>query len=330
MAIDYGFFNSKNGDRKYNSEQISQYFKGLLSGGVLANVSDGLQVYSNGGMEIKVKPGRAFDSKHHWMENNTDYVISLSASSVNLNRIDRIVVKFDVTEEKRNAEIIVKEGTPGTTPIAPNLLRTDEIEEYCLAEIYIGKNVEEITQSAITDTRPDNNICGWVTGLIEQVDTSTLYEQWRTSYNEYYEEATASFESWVAELQTILDENVAGNLLNLINENASNIEANSQQITQNTTDIATKASTETYTATLTSSGWSSKAPYTQTVTVTGILTTDNPVIDVVLSTTTSTALNQLEAWGNVSKIVTGANSITATCLEDKPEVDIPIQIKVVR
>ncbi len=316
MAIDYGFFNSKNGDRKYNSEQISQYFKGLLSGGVLANVSDGLQVYSNGGMEIKVKPGRAFDSKHHWMENNTDYVISLSASSVNLNRIDRIVVKFDVTEEKRNAEIIVKEGTPGTIPIAPNLLRTDEIEEYCLAEIYIGKNVEEITQSAITDTRPDNNICGWVTGLIDQVDTSTLYEQWRTAYNEYYEEATASFELWVAELQTILDEDVAGNLLNLINKN--------------TNDIATKASTETYTATLTSSDWSSTAPYTQTVTVTGILTTDNPVIDVVLSTTTSTALNQLEAWGNVSKIVTGTDSITATCLEDKPEVDIPIQIKVVR
>lgn len=316
MAIEYGFFNSKNGDRKYNSEQISQYFKGLLSGGVFANVSDGLQVYSNGGMEIKVKPGRSFDSKHHWMENNTDYVISLSASSVNLNRIDRIVVKFDVTEEKRNAEIIVKEGTPGTIPIAPNLLRTDEIEEYCLAEIYIGKNVEEITQSAITDTRPDNNICGWVTGLIDQVDTSTLYEQWRTSYNQYYEEATASFESWVAELQTILDEDVAGNLLNLINKN--------------TNDIATKASTETYTATLTSSGWSSAAPYTQTVTVTGILTKDNPVIDVVLSTTNSTALNQLEAWGNVSKIVTGANSITATCLEDKPEADIPIQIKVVR
>ena len=103
-----------------------------------------------------------------------------------------------------------------------------------------------------------------------------------------------------------------------------------QGLNSNTAAIATKAITNTYTATLTSSGWSSIAPYTQTVTVTGILTTDNPVIDVVLSTTTSTALNQLEAWGNVSKIVTGANSITATCLEDKPEVDIPIQIKVVR
>ena len=95
------------------------------------------------------------------------------------------------------------------------------------------------------------------------------------------------------------------------------------------TQLNEKASTTIYTATL-STSWSSSAPYTQTVTVSGITSSDTPIIDVVLSSTTSTALNQLEAWGCVSKITTDSNAITATCLEDKPSTAIPIQIKVVR
>ncbi len=96
------------------------------------------------------------------------------------------------------------------------------------------------------------------------------------------------------------------------------------------TQLDSKATTALYTGTLLSSGWSSSAPYTQTLSIQGILSTDVPVVDVVLSSTTSTAVSQLEAWSCVSKIETAAGSITATCLEEKPTVDIPIQLKVVR
>ena len=89
------------------------------------------------------------------------------------------------------------------------------------------------------------------------------------------------------------------------------------------------ASTETDTATI-GTEWSENAPYTQTVTITGITGTDNPVVDLVLDSDTDTALNQLEAWGCVSKIETETDSITVTCLEDKPTTAIPIQLKVVR
>ncbi len=66
------------------------------------------------------------------------------------------------------------------------------------------------------------------------------------------------------------------------------------------------------------------------MTVTGITSTDVPIVDAVLSSTKSTALKQLEAWGCVSKIETGTNQITAICLEDKPTTAIPIQLEVVR
>ena len=97
-----------------------------------------------------------------------------------------------------------------------------------------------------------------------------------------------------------------------------------------TTELNSKATTALYTGTLTSSGWASAAPYTQTLSISGILSTDVPVVDVVLSSTTSTAISQTEAWSCVSKIETAAGSIPATCLEEKPAIDIPIQLKVVR
>lgn len=90
------------------------------------------------------------------------------------------------------------------------------------------------------------------------------------------------------------------------------------------------ATATTYTATLTTTWTGSSAPYTQTVTITGITSSDTPIVDVILSSTTSTALSQLEAWGCVSKIETATDSITVTCLEDKPITAIPIQLKVVR
>lgn len=92
---------------------------------------------------------------------------------------------------------------------------------------------------------------------------------------------------------------------------------------------ALKASAATYTATL-STIWSGSGPYTQTVNVAGMLATDNPVADVVLSDTAATAQAQLEAWGLVGRITTANGSITATCYDGKPGTALTVQFKVVR
>lgn len=85
-----------------------------------------------------------------------------------------------------------------------------------------------------------------------------------------------------------------------------------------------------YSATL-SANWSgSSAPYTQNVAITGILASDTPHITPVYSDDPSTALKQKEAWAMVSKAVAGANQITFTCFEDKPETAIPIQVEAIR
>lgn len=85
----------------------------------------------------------------------------------------------------------------------------------------------------------------------------------------------------------------------------------------------------TKTATITTA-WSGSGPYTQSVSVSGILASDMPHITPVYSTTNATAIAQKEAWSCVSKAVTSADTITFTCFEDKPTTEISIQIEVNR
>ena len=93
--------------------------------------------------------------------------------------------------------------------------------------------------------------------------------------------------------------------------------------------IADGAVSTTYTATV-ATGWSgSAAPYTKATTISGLLASDNPIIDLVPSSTYATAEKQIEAWGYVYKAVITANTLTLYATE-KPTVSLPIQLKVVR
>lgn len=86
----------------------------------------------------------------------------------------------------------------------------------------------------------------------------------------------------------------------------------------------------TTTTTITTSWTGSAAPYTQTISISGILSSDTPHVMPAYSTTLATALLQKEAWMKVSKAEAAAGSITFTCFEEKPTTAIPIQIEVVR
>ena len=86
---------------------------------------------------------------------------------------------------------------------------------------------------------------------------------------------------------------------------------------------------KTWTATIATT-WSGSGPYTQSVTVSGILSSDMPHITPVYSSDNATSLAEKEAWACVSKAVAAANSITFACFEDKPATEIPIQIEVMR
>lgn len=94
--------------------------------------------------------------------------------------------------------------------------------------------------------------------------------------------------------------------------------------------LAGKATVQQYAATLLAEDWSATAPYTQTVEVEGVLGTDTPLVDVVLSDDAEDAVAELEAYGLVGRLDTDEDEITVTCYEDVPEVDLTLALKVVR
>lgn len=183
-----GFFNSVNGDRLYQADDMTKPYENLVSNGVFATQSgtpsNYLQVYAEQLLSVRVKAGRGvfFDK---WFLSDSDIVLSLETAHATLPRIDSIVVKVDKSENVRAATIEVKKGTPNSTPVAPTLTRSDYIKEYRLANIRVNANDTTILQSNIQDTRGLSE-CGWVTSLIQQVDTSTLYEQWQAGFDEWF------------------------------------------------------------------------------------------------------------------------------------------------
>ena len=90
------------------------------------------------------------------------------------------------------------------------------------------------------------------------------------------------------------------------------------------------ATTVDYTVTIPSTSWTgASAPFTKSVTVTGMLATDAPIVDIVPSGVYATDLIMVEDWGKVYRITTTVDSITVYANE-VPTANIPIQLKVVR
>lgn len=213
-------------DRTYNAEDINEYLKGLISdNGVFANVSTACQVLKGNGMEVVVKAGRG-KVNNHWFKIESDTTLDIEAADVILNRIDSIVVVHSGND--RNVKLTVKKGTLATNPVAPTLSRTNELYEICLANILVNKNTTTITTTMITDTRPNNNVCGWITGLINQMDTTTLYNQYEAAQEEFIEDKTIEFNNW---FETIKDDVRATNLYREYEALYRNVEAGEQTIT---------------------------------------------------------------------------------------------------
>ena len=93
-------------------------------------------------------------------------------------------------------------------------------------------------------------------------------------------------------------------------------------------EITGAVSTVSVSATLTVAGWSTSAPYTQSVTVSGLADTKRAMAYPVYGSNTATNLALKEACGMVSFASRSGSVLTFTCLEDKPTVNIPITVEV--
>ncbi|EPR07651.1 glycine-rich domain-containing protein [Ruminiclostridium papyrosolvens] len=215
------FFNSINGDRKYNASDYAAYFGSFIGNGVYPNPGNNLAVTASGGMNISVAAGKAWINGYYY-ENTGTFNMSIDVADGVLKRIDRIVLRLD--HLNRQIALSVLKGTPASTPTARTLTRNADIYELAIADILINNGDTAILQANITDQRLNSDLCGIVHGTVEQVNTSEIFNQYQAALDSFKKEKNEDFITWVENLKDILDENTAGNLLNLINDNTSNLD----------------------------------------------------------------------------------------------------------
>lgn len=205
MAINGYFFNAvlQDGvyDRVYDAEDVTSYLDLLVGDGVFPNPSTNLQVMAGTGMQVSVQPGQGWIQGHK-MINTAALPLSIAAANALLARIDRVI--FYVDYSAREMGIEVKTGTAAANPAAPALVRTATRYEMCLANVTVNKAVTSITQGNIQDTRGDSTICGFVQGLVQQADTSTLFNQWNAAGAEQIAINQAVWDDWFNEVKAEL------------------------------------------------------------------------------------------------------------------------------
>lgn len=203
------FFNSVGGDRVYKAEEWAEYFASFIGNGVFPVPSNGLQVEANSSAGVVIRAGRAWINGYFYF-NTDDLNVKLNTADGVLNRIDRIVIRWDLTARTISAE--VKSSAPSNNPTTPALQRDADAYELCLADVYVRAGSTAVLQSDITDQRYNSGLCGVVKGTVDQIDASMLAKQFNDYAELFKQETKLDFEAWFEEIRGILSEDLAGSL----------------------------------------------------------------------------------------------------------------------
>lgn len=85
---------------------------------------------------------------------------------------------------------------------------------------------------------------------------------------------------------------------------------------------------KTWTTTLDTTWTGATAPYTKTISLTDMIDTYVPVLDIIYSSNIETAKSETEEFAKISKIESGAGTVTLTCFEEKPTISLNVRIEV--
>ena len=184
-------------DRVYLSQHFAAYFASFMGNGVFAGKSNELQVMalSTPQMKVSVLGGQGYINGY-WYENTDNLILNIDNADGILNRIDSVVLRLGYAE--RDMWLAVKKGTPAINPVAPSLTRNADYYELQLATISIPASSISITQSRVSDTRLNKGVCGWVTGLVQQIDTTTLFNQFETYFEEFKKVNEQEYTDWTS------------------------------------------------------------------------------------------------------------------------------------
>jgi len=216
MTITFGFYNSYQGDRVYDSTQLSSLFDGLITNGVFMSIGDALMVSPGVGLGVNVGSGRAWFDRT-WTYNDAPVTLHLDVADLVLPRIDVVYLETDSATRTNSIKILA--GTPSSDPEPPamNSVPGDPTQRHPLAQILVDAGVSQISISAITNLIGTDE-CPFVTGVVQNFDISALIAQWQSQWDDVTAAREDAFVDWFDNIRDQLSTDAAGNLQNQIND----------------------------------------------------------------------------------------------------------------
>lgn len=197
MSVSSGFFNSLNGDRKYNAAQMSAIFDGLIIDGVFASIGTAFAVKAAGGLTVNVGVGKAwFD--HTWTVNDSILPMTAPEAEVLLDRIDAVVLEVNGMESVRENTIKFVKGNPSSAPARPTLTNEGNVHQYPLCYIYRKYGTAVINQADITPMVGTEST-PFVTGILQTVSLDELLGKWQDELDRFTDARSQEVDDWIAQ-----------------------------------------------------------------------------------------------------------------------------------
>lgn len=197
MSVSSGFFNSLNGDRKYNAAQMSAIFDGLIVDGVFASIGTAFAVKAAGSLTVNVGIGKAwFD--HTWTVNDSILPMTAPEAEVLLDRIDAVVLEVNGMESVRNNTIKFVKGNPSSAPSRPTLTNEGNVHQYPLCYIYRKYGTAVINQADITPMVGTEST-PFVTGILQTISLDELLGKWQDELDRFTDARSKEVDDWIAQ-----------------------------------------------------------------------------------------------------------------------------------
>ena len=355
MALTYGFYSSLNGDRKYNAEQMSTLFNGIITDGVFSNVNskivDGeetgamhVTAFDTPQMSVKVSPGRAWFNGT-WTRNDAAYTLNFEQASATLPRYDAVVLRVDKTPGGRSNSLAIVKGVASSSPVAPSLVTSDptHIFQHALAYVRINANQTQITKSLIInaiglETVPVNGVSApgspYIKCILEKYQLDDMISQWRAQFYEWMTQNDQAYEEWTENNQDVFDtwmSSWTGVKTSDFNDWFETLQTALEP------DVATSLANQiallkgVHHATFYENAWTKNGNiYTQTADCLGMEEGYSPILvkDLANGATVTEAKNYNRLYGIISSGtgVTGHNTVTFN-VYSKPDADISVGLK---
>lgn len=194
MSVKSGFFNSIDGDRKYDATQLSSVFDGLIVDGVFASIGTAFVVKADVARTVNVGIGKAWFNGT-WITNDAILPIEMPEADTLLDRIDAIVIEINKSDPVRENSIKVVQGELASIPKRPAMKNEERIQHHPLCYIKRPAKSFTITQSQITNMVGTEEM-PFVTGILQTISLNELLGKWQDELDNFVNYYTSNIEEW--------------------------------------------------------------------------------------------------------------------------------------